>query len=123
MRIIDSDQTNAFEKLNLNDFTITDTEQKSLDNLMTLCEGHDMQWALLSKKGSTSAFVFPSLKKSLTLQELERKAEPSNIVYLRVFKDPADNADTMQKILDFLSELFQVDKRLQYLVVVGDGKI
>ena len=112
--IIDFDQTNAFEKLNLNDFTITDTEQKSLDNLMTLCERHDMQWALLSKKGSTSAFVSPSLKKSLTLQELERKTEPSNIVYLRVFKDPADNGDTMQKILDFLSELFQVGKRLQY---------
>ena len=89
---------------------------------MTLCGRHDIQWTLLSKKGSTSAFVFPSLKKSLTLQELERKTEPSNIVYLRVFKDPADNADTMQKILDFLSELFQVGKRLQYLVVVGDGK-
>ena len=81
-----------------------------------------MQWALLSKKGSTSAFVFPSLKKSFTLQVSERKTEPSNIVYLRVFKDPADNGDTMQKILDFYSELFQVGKRLQYLVVVGDGK-
>ena len=42
-RIIDSDQTNALEKLNVNDFTITDTEQKSIENLMTLCERHDMQ--------------------------------------------------------------------------------
>ena len=49
-RIIDSDQTNAFEKLNLNDFTITDTEQKSLDNPMTLCEKHDMQWTFALKK-------------------------------------------------------------------------
>ena len=47
------------------------------------------------------------IKKSLTLQELERKTEPSKVVFLRVFKDPADNADTMQKVLDFLSELFQ----------------
>ena len=58
----------------------------------------------------------------MTLQELERKTEPSNIVYFKAFKDPADNADTMQKILDFLSELFQVGKKRQYLVVVGDRK-
>ena len=121
-RIIDSDQINALEKLNVNDFTITDTEQKSIDNLMTSCERHDMQWALLSKKEVPQRLVFPSLKNSMTLQELERKTEPSNIVYFKVFKDPADNADTMQKILDFLSELFRVGKKRQYLVVVGDRK-
>ena len=39
-----------------------------------------------------------------------------------MFKDPSDNADTMQKVLEFLSAMFDVGKVLKYLVVVGDGK-
>ena len=53
---------------------------------------------------------------------MERTTEKSNIVYLRLFKDPADNDDTMQRVSDFLSEMFDVGKVLKYLVVVGDGK-
>ena len=82
------------------------------------CNGH-----CSPKKEVPQRLFSPHSKNLLTLQELERKTEPSDIVLnLRVFKDPADNADTMLKILDFLSELFQVGKRLQYLEVVGDGK-
>ena len=58
------------------------------------------------------------LKKSCTLQDIEKTTEKSSIVYLRVFKDPADNANTMQKVLDFLSEMFDVGKVLKHLVVV-----
>ena len=56
------------------------------------------------------------------MQDATRETEKSNIVYLRVFKDPADNADTIRKVLNFLSELFHIGKELKYLVVVGDGK-
>ena len=50
---------------------------------------------------------------------MERTTEKSNIVYLRLFKDPADNDDTMQRVSDFLSEMFDVGKVLKYLVVLG----
>ena len=74
-------------------------------------------------KKSKSKFCSAYIEKSLAIQELERETETSNIVYLRVFKDHADNSDTIRKDLDFLSEMFKVGKNLKYLVVVGDEKL
>ena len=65
-----------------------------------------MQAVLLGKEDNTnksgkgektSKFILPSLKRSLTLQDATRETETSNIVYLRVFKDPPDNADTIRQ--------------------------
>ena len=53
---------------------------------------------------------------------MERTTEKSDIVYLGVCKDPAENGNTMQRVLDFLSEMFDVGKVLKHLVVVGDAK-
>ena len=120
-RVINSNPSCEFGKLTLNDFAVTDSEKAAFDKLRIACERHDVQCTLLSKNQKAN-FVLPTLKKSLTIQELERETETSNIVYLRVFKDHADNSDTIRKVLDFLSEMFKVGKNLKYLVVVGDGK-
>ena len=120
-RVINSNPSCEFGKLNLNDFAVTDSEKAAFDKLRIACERHDIQCTLLSKNQKAN-FVLPTLKKSLTIQELDRETETSNIVYLRVFKDHADNSDTIRKVLDFLSEMFKVGKNLEYLVVVGDGK-
>ena len=67
-----------------------------------------------SGKGEkTSKFVLPSLKRSLTMQDATRETEKSNIVYLRVFKDPADNADTIRKVLDFFIRIVSYWKRIK----------
>ena len=119
--MVNSSPSCEFGELTLNDFAITDSEEAAFDKLWTLCGKHDIQCAVLSKNQKAN-LVLPTLKKSLAIQELERETEASNIVYLRVFKDYADNADTIRKVLDFLSEMFKVSKDLKYLVVVGDGK-
>ena len=121
-RVINSNPSCEFGKLTLNDFAVTDSEKAAFDKLRIACERHDIQCTLLSKNQKAN-FVLPTLKKSLTIQELDRETETSNIVYLRVFKDHADNSDTIRKVLDFLSEMFKVGKNLKYLVVVGDGKL
>ena len=100
---------NPFGHLTLDDSEIV-SEEQSIKKLQTFCEKHDMQAVLLGKGDNTnksgkgekiSKFVLPSLKRSLTMQDATTETEKSNIVYLRVFKDPADNADTFRKVLDF----------------------
>ena len=109
---------NLFGRLSSDDFKITVSEEQSINKLQTFCEKHDMQGVLLdntnkSEKGEkTKTFILPSLKRSLTLQDATRETEKSNIVYLRVFKDSADNANTIRKVPDFLSELFHIGKEL-----------
>ena len=51
------------------------------------------------------------------------ECEKSNIAYLRVFNEPADDKDTIIRVLNFLYKVYEADKKkIKYLVVVGDGK-
>ena len=113
------DPLNPFHNLTLDDFAITESEHKCLTELEQICNRHDLQISLLIKMKIEDNFIFPPLKRSLMLQDLEKQTEQSNIVYLQLFKDPAN---TIQCAPDFLSKLFQVGKQLQDLVVVDDGK-
>ena len=110
-----------FDKLALNDFAVTDSEKAAFDKLRIACKRHGIQYTLLSKNQKAN-FVLPTLKNYLTIQELERETDTSNIVYLRVFKDHADNSDTIQKVLDFLSEMFKVGKNIKIFSCCGRWK-
>ena len=60
---IDCSPARPFADLTPNDFFITDSEKASIEKLQVLCERHDIQCILLSKKDNNSKLFLPSLKK------------------------------------------------------------
>ena len=63
--------------------------------------------------------IFEKISHSAGCHKRNRKVK---YCVFRNCKDPADNADTIRKVLGFFSELFHIGKVLKYPVVIGDGK-
>ena len=61
---IDCSPARLFADLTPNDFSIKDSEKASIKKLQVLCERHDIQCTLLSKKDNSKLFL-PSLKNHL----------------------------------------------------------
>ena len=106
----------------MHDFLFNSAGEGCIVNLTNLLESHNLQHVLHSKSCKSNEIKFPSFKRSLFYQEEIPECEKSNVAYLRVFKEPADDKDTIIRVLNFLYKVYEVDKKIKYLVVVGDGK-
>ncbi|CAC5358497.1 unnamed protein product [Mytilus coruscus] len=64
--------------------------------------------------------TFESLKTYLSYSQ--KTTEASTFHSIAVLDDPADSKEIVVKTLNILHDRFQIGNKLQYLVVVGDGK-
>ncbi|CAC5419074.1 unnamed protein product [Mytilus coruscus] len=64
--------------------------------------------------------IIPGLKPYLSYSQ--KTTEASTFHSIAVLDDPADSKETVVKTLIILHDRFQIGNKLQYLVVVGDGK-
>ena len=83
-------------------FLFDSADEGCITNLTNLLESHNLQHVLHSKSSKANEIKFPSFKKSLLYQEEITECEKSNVAYLRVFKEPADDKDTIIRVLNFL---------------------
>ena len=107
--------SNSYQHLNLHDFLFDSADEGCIINLTNLLKSQNLQHVLHSKSCKSNEIKFPSCRRSLFYQEEIPECEKSNVAYLRVFKEPADDKDTIIRVLNFLYKVYEADKKLNIL--------
>ena len=67
-------------------------------------------------------FFLPSFRKRFGIESRQSEHQ-SQITYLRIINEPADNKETILKVINFLYNVYDVETTINHLLVIGDAKI
>ncbi|CAC5413510.1 unnamed protein product [Mytilus coruscus] len=107
---------NKFQALKLVDFHESEVEKHQWNTFESMLISYGFVKDHLKEKH----IIIPGLKTYLSYSQ--KTTEASTFHSIAVLDDPADSKETVVKTLNILHDRFQIGNKLQYLVVVGDGK-
>ena len=70
---------------------------------------------------SDDQIILPSFRKRFSIDS-HRLEHQSRVTYLRIINEPADSKETMIKVINFLYNIYEVQRTISHLLVVGDAK-
>ena len=112
----------SIKNFTIENFVTNKDEQVHLDTLLDKILAYmaykNMTMDFLSQKRGKSFQGFLETMESSNISETEQ----SNVVYIDILDEYADNKDTILHSLSVLQDKLQVGRKLNYLGVVGDGK-
>lgn len=115
------DESSSTKELSLSDFKIDSIEEKTLSAL-----NHNLFKCLLLMycDSNRRCSILPQLSSMLHCMQPEQlTTETSNVVYLEIQSEKADDKATLLKLLARLHQTFIAELGQQHLIVVGDAKI
>ncbi|XP_072039332.1 uncharacterized protein [Amphiura filiformis] len=65
--------------------------------------------------------LLPNLKCKFAMEQPQH-CEKSNLAYVQIYNEKADSLDTLTKVLNDLHGKFEVSKRVNHMIIVGDLK-
>ncbi|CAG2184537.1 unnamed protein product [Mytilus edulis] len=109
-------KVNRFTRLSLDDFSISEVEKVAWDKHVSDLSAYCFSKSVLK----TNHIVVPGLKAYLAYDCSQ--TEVSEFHSIAVLDETADSKATVELTLNILYGKFQVGTKINYLVVVGDGK-
>ena len=70
---------------------------------------------------SGDQIISPSFRKRFSIDS-RREEHQSRITYLRIINEPADSKETMIKVINYLYNIYEVQRTISHPLVVGDAK-
>ncbi|CAG2204986.1 unnamed protein product [Mytilus edulis] len=107
---------NKFQALKLVDFHESEVEIHQWNTFQSML----ISYGFVKDHVKEKQIIIPGLKTYLSYSQ--KTTEASTFHSIAVLDDPADSKETVVKTLNILHDRFQIGNKLQYLVVVGDGK-
>ncbi|CAC5358535.1 unnamed protein product [Mytilus coruscus] len=107
---------NKFQALKLVDFNESEVEKHQWNTFESML----ISYGFVKDHVEEKHIIIPGLKPYLSYSQ--KTTEASTFHSIAVLDDPADSKETVVKTLNILHDRFQIGNKLQYLVVVGDGK-
>ncbi|CAC5358523.1 unnamed protein product [Mytilus coruscus] len=107
---------NKFQALKLVDFHESEVEKHQWNTFESML----ISYGFVKDHVKEKHIIIPGLKPYSSYSQ--KTTEASTIHSIAVLDDPADSKETVVKTLNILHDRFQIGNKLQYLVVVGDGK-
>ncbi|CAC5422647.1 unnamed protein product [Mytilus coruscus] len=107
---------NKFQALKLVDFHESEVEKHQWNTFESML----ISYGFVKDHVKEKHIIIPGLKTYLSYSQ--KTTEASTFHSIAVLDDPADSKETVVKTLNTLHDRFQIGNKLQYLVVVGDGK-
>ena len=111
----------SISKFTIQDFKTNEREQKAMNNLLQHALSYMLYKSLVQqtepeKTGKCFQTFLEASSKPTTEQE------SSNVIYMDILDEYADNKDTILNTLALLQERLEIGTTSNYLGVVGDGK-
>ena len=102
-------------------FKLNKSEIEAINKLSYVLFEFSVQCNVVQNSLSEDQIILPSFRKWFSIGS-RRLEHQSRVTYLRIMNEPADSKETMIKVINFLYNIYEVQRTISQLLVVGDAK-
>ena len=116
-----SARVNQYAHLSLQEFKLNEAEIEAKNKLSAVIFEFSLQCSVAQISLPDDDIFLPSFRKRFGIESRQSEHQ-SQITYLRIINEPADNKETILKVINFLYNVYDVETTINHLVVIGDAK-